>query len=257
MVQIIREHRPESTSEKFGRAFANFGQSAASEIPKFLMQRQEQMAKQAETQRKREAVRNLAGQGIEDLPEDIQKLYVENLLKGRSSEEDFKREKAMKHMGFEHEKEILGLENTNKASKLSGENQAKLNEKIVPLQSGLQTIQRMRQIGKGGNLGRTLTRGIFGGQQAHDRAEYTQLGKSLISLASNIPIRNQKEFETLAHDLYDPSLTDSAREGILDAMERIVSNSMQQFQGGESATSTMMGQKPQTKERPPLSSFHR
>jgi hypothetical protein len=33
----------------------------------------------------------------------------------------------------------------------------------------------------------------------------------------------------LAGDLYDPSLTDASREGILNAMERIISQSMQQF----------------------------
>ncbi len=78
-------------------------------------------------------------------------------------------------------------------------------------------------------------------------------------MASSIPIRNQKEFETLSSQLYDPSLSDDAREGVLNAMERIIGNSLNQFQSGEE-TDISRGisstQKP-SKERPPLSSFNR
>lgn len=109
----------------------------------------------------------------------------------------------------------------------------------------------MRKLGEGGRLGKTLTRGIFGGEQARERGEYEQLGKSLISLASTIPIRNKAEFETLAANLYDPSIRDSEREGILNAMEFIIQQGLQEHNG--------MGRAPseQIKERPPLSSFKR
>ena len=110
----------------------------------------------------------------------------------------------------------------------------------------------MRQLGKGGRLGKTLTRGIFGGEQAKERGEYEQLGKSLISLASTIPIRNKAEFETLAENLYNPSIRDAEREGILNAMEQIINQGLQEH-GGIGQRSSQS----QIKERPPLSSFKR
>lgn len=101
-------------------------------------------------------------------------------------------------------------------------------EKINSLQGALQTIDRMKQIGSGGNLGRgSAIKGFFGGETAKDRGEYEQLGKSLIQLSTNIPIRNKLEFETLAGRLYNPSLPDSEREGILTAMQSMIENSLQ------------------------------
>ena len=52
-------------------------------------------------------------------------------------------------------------------------------------------------------------------------------------MASSIAIRNQMEFETLSSQLYDPSLSDDAREGVLNAMERIIGQSLQKYEGGE------------------------
>lgn len=91
------------------------------------------------------------------------------------------------------------------------------------LNGGLQTIKEMRDIGKKNNLGVGVgIRKVFSGEAAKDYAQYEQLGKSLIPLASTISIRNQKEFETLSHKLFDPSIRDAERAGILDAMENII-----------------------------------
>ena len=96
------------------------------------------------------------------------------------------------------------------------------------IKAGLQTVKEMKDLGKKGNLGRgSNILKVWGGETAKDYAQYEQLGKSLIQLSTTIPIRNRQEFETLAHNLYDPSLPDSAREGILNAMENILNRSLQ------------------------------
>jgi len=206
------------------------------------------------------------------MPPEMQKLSFQNQLAGNLQDQKGKQ-------GFENQLGLLREKNSSEANlqkerlemqkmlqqekiqsqkeieaeKLRGNQQ----EKIAPLQAGLETIQKMRQISQGNNLGRgSSALGFFGGQTAQDRAMYSQLGKSLISLASNIPIRNQREFETLAHDLYDPSLPDDAREGILQAMEAIIMGNMQQFQNGESINNNPI-QSSVKNNRPPLSSFMR
>jgi hypothetical protein len=111
---------------------------------------------------------------------------------------------------------------------------AKKEEKVNNIKSGIQTLKEMKDIGAKGNLGiGTGVRKVFSGEAAKDAAQYEQLGKSLIQLSTNIPIRNRQEFETLAHNLYDPSLRDSAREGILNALESILTRSLQAEESGE------------------------
>ena len=224
MVTIIDEYREPTVGERFGKAFSNLGQAAGREIPKFLLEKE-----------------NKKQQAIQE--------------KNKQDREDYVQQQKFSHE-LNLQKEKYGFEDASKASKLRGENQ----EKIAPLQAGLQAIADMRKIGSKGNLGRgSAIGGYFGGETAKDRAEYEQLGKSIISLASNIPIRNKAEFETLAHNLYDPSLPDSAREGILNAMERIINRSMQGLDTGmDQGTNAMMGNPQQSnKPKPPLTSFHR
>lgn len=101
------------------------------------------------------------------------------------------------------------------------------------IKAGLQTVKEMKDLGKKGNLGRgSNILKVRGGETAKDYAQYEQLGKSLIQLSTTIPIRNRQEFETLAHNLYDPSLPDAAREGILNAMENILNRSLQSEESG-------------------------
>lgn len=215
MVQIIEENRPKSFREQLLTGAGRAASEASTEIPKFFGHKMLEQERKARQVRENQQLSELVGQDISGIQDqNIKKAIVENLLKSK----------------------------------------APIMEKIAPLQTGLQTIKRMRELGEGGRLGKTLTRGIFGGQQAKERGEYEQLGKSLISLASTIPIRNQMEFETLSSKLYDPSLLDSEREGVLNAMERIITQSLQQY---GTPTQTTQPTQPQVKERPPLSSFHR
>jgi len=147
--------------------------------------------------------------------------------------------------------------------KESKKSAAKYQADIVPLQGALKTINEMEKLGTKGNLGiGTKVRGIFSPNTRRDAAEYERLGKSLISFSSNIPIRNRQEFETLAHDLYDPSISDDAREGILSAMKTIIQNSMKSFTAQEEAqehqtSEASPSREPTSNERPPLTSFFR
>ncbi len=170
----------------------------------------------------------------------------------------------------------------NEASKrfgadLTGINDPKLRQIIIQNQlkgqaanagksesshSALQIIKRMRDIGAKNNLGRgSGFAGFFGGETAKDIGEYQQLGKSLIQYATTIPIRNKLEFETLAEKIYDTSLTDSERAGVLDAMERIISGSLQEHGGSMTSMDMQRQAGPQKRtipsDRPPLTSFYR
>lgn len=121
--------------------------------------------------------------------------------------------------------------NTIKASQTK-ESPAEIKkiDSLEAYKSGQNVLQRMKQLRKKGNLGRFSSAwGFFPGETAKDRGEYEQLGKSLISLSTNIPIRNRLEFETLAHRLYDPSLPDNEAEGVLNAMERIIDNNIKRL----------------------------
>lgn len=132
----------------------------------------------------------------------------------------------------------------------------KYEENMGPLEGALETVDQMIKLGKKGNLGLTTgLRKIFSKETRKDSAEYQRLGKSLISFASNIPIRNKQEFETLARDLYDPSINDASREGILNAMKKIIQNTMKGFVSPEEEDS--LNANPMKKERPPLESFIR
>ena len=139
----------------------------------------------------------------------------------------------------------------------------KYKEDIAPFKGALETLEQMQKLGAKGRLGiGTKARGIFSPQTRQDAAEYERLGKSLISFASNIPIRNRQEFETLAHDLYDPNISDDSRAGILAAMRRIIESSMKGFEApeGEGTNVPQGTTQPHAnapKERPPLTSFMR
>ena len=100
-------------------------------------------------------------------------------------------------------------------------------EKERPARQGLETIERQRERLASGHLGPKL--GAIGqtpklmsalsNEGRKVRSGYEQAGKELIQLASTLPIRNKAEFEVLAERLYDPTLPESAIEGILDEME--------------------------------------
>jgi len=148
-----------------------------------------------------------------------------------------------------------GAENIqrNKFANEMQKNQEKQLENLVPLQGAMDTLNRMKLLRKKGNLGIGSTYSPF--EETRKQAgEYEQLGKSLIQYSTNIPIRNRIEFETLAEGLYDPTITDAKAEGILNAMERIIKNSLQAA-GGETFQNQRPGSLAGSNQRPPISSF--
>jgi len=100
----------------------------------------------------------------------------------------------------------------------------KKQEDLGKFETGLQTINQMRDVLKRGRLGRgtNITR-LFGAGDARDAAEYEQLGKSLIPVvAAGVPIRNQKEFEEYKKVLTDASASQADIAGALDGLEKIL-----------------------------------
>ncbi len=104
---------------------------------------------------------------------------------------------------------------------------AKAEEKLEPYRRGLETISIMRGIldkkvlgPKLGGLGQEpRLKESLSKEGQRLRGEYARLGKSLISLSSDIPIRNRAEFEEYAHGLTDPSINEEEIRGTLDALE--------------------------------------
>jgi hypothetical protein len=250
MVLVLPENP--SFGQRIGRGLgAGVVQGASAFADQFASKKQNEKLNE-QMQMENEQIKKLTGLDLSNVRDPAQrKEFVSRHLQGLESEKEFGREK-----------ELFGLEQEGKLTENLGKLTRDQQERIAPLVSGLQTVKQMRKLGSTGYLGPASAQGFFTGllkpEVRKARAEYEQLGKSLINLASNIPIRNQKEFETLADQLYDPALTDATREGILDAMERIITQNMQQYSGfdmGGMQGSSAPQEPP--KERPPLSSFHR
>jgi hypothetical protein len=219
MVQVLPSLKGPSRGQRFsdviGQGLQNFAQ-------------------QEQQQKKASQLQKLTGM---DAPPEFQEAIFKNMLQQQLQEQKY---------GFESK---LADEAGQRKLKEAGE---KLRGEEEPLRGALDVVGRMRAIRKKGNLGIGTNYSPFP-ETRQQAGEYEQLGKSLIQYASNIPIRNQKEFETLAAELYDPSITDARAEGVLDAMERIINNSLQKFEGQEGGSA-----KPSDKKnRPPLSSFQR
>ncbi len=247
MIQIIEENKKQKRPS-FMQRLGNVAGKASEMIPEFFMQK-EKMKKE------NEMLKKLTGMDLSDVRDPkMRQKALEISMQGQQKENDFVREAEFKNKQQEQsqqfqksltaqqaedsfnkaqelqyqksiqQKELQGLKQKKKAQEKSKD--------LSNLRSGLKTVQAMRQLREKGNLGIGATYSPFG-RTREDAAKYAQLGKSLISLASNIPIRNQKEFETLAHDLYDPNLTDAASKGILDAMEQIISQGLEENSGKE------------------------
>jgi hypothetical protein len=247
MVQILEENHRPSTAQKFAKAFQKGSESLSQSVPQLLMQRENQQQNQQRAQQRSEYIKQLTGQ---DVPEEFHADILKNHLQGRGAQ-DLQAQKFANEMQLQEQKH--GLESNKEQQKLDRE----LNEKLAPFQGALETINAMRQIKSKENIGRgSALTGIFNEDIRKDRAKYSQLGKSLIQMASTIPIRNQREFDTLAEDLIDPSRSVAEIEGTLDAMEQIIRQNMQQYSSGMDNQQQQMP-KEQNQNRPPLSSFNR
>ena len=198
MVQVLPQaQRSPSFSQRLNVGVGGAMQQAQ----QMYQQHQQQQQQQQQEQTQREAVESLMGPGSANLPSRFQELLLQSNLKQQ--------------------------ENATKSK-------SQEEGKTVPLQIGLQSLEQMRNLRKKGNLGRgSSLYGFFGGETAKDRGEYETLGNSLISYASNIPIRNRLEFEKLAGRISDPSTTDKEAEGILEGLESIIRGSLSQYETPE------------------------
>lgn len=159
----------------------------------------------------------------EERKHDFAKIAEDARLKKDAAVEKFHSDFALNDQKHEQEMKLQGLKSEKKQNELKN----KQREKIVPFENALETLNDMQAIQKRGKLGRgSGAIGIFDNETAKDREEYSRLGKSLIQMATSIPIRNQKEFETLAEGIYDPSKSNAEIEGSLNAMEKIISRSI-------------------------------
>ena len=220
--------QPKSTMERFSQAFAKGSEAG---IGSYLGHRKEKEA---------EAKQNAFLKDL-DPTMDWSKYTPEMKAKAFDVIMSNKSREAEQNRQFKHEmdkqkNELDGESNKQKntAAKESDKKREENRKGIAPLQGALETIAEMRKLKSRGNIG-LFSRGkaIYSSDVRKDRTQYSQLGKSLIQMASAIPIRNQKEFETLAHDLYDPNISDAGMEGILDAMENIIKRNMKEFQTDE------------------------
>ena len=123
----------------------------------------------------------------------------------------------------------------------------KQQEGLEPYRRGLDILSQQRKLLEKGNLGPLVglgsRKGWFGEEGRKDRAEYERLGKALISLGSNIPIRNRQEFETLAEGLFDPTKDQKEIEGTLDAMQQIIQGQLGNESLESAGTPEVLGRK--------------
>ncbi len=228
MVQVIQSNRqkpPSFMQSILGGIAANT--PAAIEKYQGMKLQQQQMSQENEAAKRM----GIDLSGISD--PKVRQEIISNSLKGQTQGQQ------NKFLTEENERKF-NRESNFKVQQLEGKNQKENDEKIIPLQNAIQTVNRMREIRSGGKLGRgSAIWGAFGGDTAKARGEYETLGNSLIQYASTIPIRNKIEFEKLAGKISDPSTTDAEAEGILDAMEDIISKSMPNQEGNADESSVL------------------
>lgn len=247
MVLVLpgRQQQQPTTAQRFIDAFGAGLESVSSHINQKQQQKLAEEQMSAENQAAQAMGVNLAG--IKD-PKMRQQILA-SALQGKRDESqgqsDLARQIQLQQAKFEHEKQLEAMRlegKANKENQILNDKEAKrnqeLNEKIAPLKSAIGRVQEMKKIRAKGNLGRgSSIVGFFGGETAKDRGAYQTLGNSLIAYASTIPVRNRAEFETLTGKINDPDITDAEAEGVLNEMERIISDSLNEYQGIESKSS--------------------
>jgi len=106
-------------------------------------------------------------------------------------------------------------------------NQTKQLEKVKMIETGLGTIDRMRELISSTGPSNWI-QGLFGGETTKNRAEFEQLGRSLIPLVSaGVSIRNQKEFDEYKKVLTDPNARQAEIEGALDGLQNLLSREVE------------------------------
>lgn len=108
--------------------------------------------------------------------------------------------------------------------------QTKHLEKIKTMETGLGTIDRMRQLlpfaGGWTSDPSIKIQSLLPGEVQKNRAELESLGRSLIPLvAAGVPVRNQREFAEYSKIITDPNSSASQIEGALNAIQSILERS--------------------------------
>src|SRR5579863_5926714 len=138
--------------------------------------------------------------------------HMENKAMSREDE-------ALKRMGLD----LSGIRDPEMRKLLIQGATKKKEDETEKFSTGMDVLQKMRQIAAKGNIGRgSAIMGFFPGETASDRQDFAQLGKSLIPIvAAGVPIRNQREFDEYKKVITDPSSSLSDIKGALDGLEFI------------------------------------
>ncbi len=220
MVQIIQENKRPTFGQQLNEGLGR-GLETLQQYQQMAKEQEELQQQQAKQQKFADEVQRLYGIDVSALPlEEMSKFALEGFKGSQKAEET--------------------------ARKFKGEKE----EKLIPLEGALSSIDEMINIRKKGNLGLGVgfRSSIGRGETARDKGAYETLGNSLISYATSIPIRNRVEFEKLAGNISDPSISDAEAEGILTKLRKIIEDSTKQYEENEVTT-------PKRSKRPDLSSF--
>jgi hypothetical protein len=214
MVQIIAAN-PKPRKRSFGEQLSEGLGKAIPIAEQYYNEHKENQERTAQAENESKSLMENYGINVSGLSAEMRKSVVAESLKGQN------------RMELENSRNAL------KSSQLSAK-ELKNKEKLASYSGAINTINKMKEIGKKGNLGiGTSFWQAIDPNARKDAGEYETLGKSLISFISDIPIRNKAEFEVMAHSLYDPSTSDSKRQGILDGLQFRIEEAMRGYEDEE------------------------
>lgn len=147
-----------------------------------------QLAKKMDQRKENEALKKLTGQDFSGMTPELKKEFMKVFTGGRAQKEQ---------------------------------------EKYKMMETGLGTIQQMRNLLESTGPLKSIA-GLFPGETSRERAEFTQLGKSLIPLVSaGVSIRNQKEFDEYKKIITNPNARQSEIEGALSGLENLLERQLE------------------------------
>lgn len=147
----------------------------------------QELLNRSKSKEEAEAIKRLTGEDVSGLSPELRKDYFKNLTSGQMN---------------------------------------KQQEKAMALETGLGTIQKMRELISSAGPSNYI-KGLLGGETTKNRAELEALGRSLIPLvAAGVPIRNQKEFEEYRKVITNPNSRQAELEGALNGIQNILERSI-------------------------------
>lgn len=214
MVQVLAAN-PKPRKISFGEQLSEGVQKAIPMAQKYYDEYKDDQKRNAAAENESKSLMENFGINVSGLSSEMRKSVVAESLKGQNR------------------MELENARNLAKSQEPSA-NDIKNKEKVSGYKNALSTINKMKEIGKNGNLGvGTSFWQAIDPNARKDAGAYETFGKSLIQYISDIPIRNKAEFEVMAHSLYDPSLSDATREGILDSLQSRLEEAMNGYEDEE------------------------